>query len=292
MQTITADTEARQPWKIHIAEDLRDNDWITRPTTDGGAGFDSQWDGAFVHPVRRTLIAGDDRDRSMPALRDAITHRYGAHALHRVIYTESHDEVANGHARLPEEIWPGHADDWYARKRSTLGAVLVFTAPGIPMIFQGQELLEDRWFRDDDPIDWTREQTFAGIVALYRDLIHLRRDRAGVTAGLRGQHVNVHHVNDANKVIAFHRWRDGGAGDDVIVIVNCGDHAYDTYRVGMPRAGEWRLRFNSDWSGYSPDFGAQASFDTATDDAPRDGMPWSASVGLGRYSALILSQDR
>ena len=292
MQTVTADTDARQPWKIHIAEDLRDNEWITRPTGEGGAGFDTQWDAAFVHPVRRTLIAGDDADRSMTALRDAITHRYGADALARVIYTESHDEVANGHARLPEEIWPGHADDWYARKRSTLGAVLVFTAPGIPMIFQGQELLEDRWFRDDDPIDWTREQTFAGIHALYRDLIRLRRNADGVTAGLRGQHVNVHHVNDANKVIAFHRWRDGGPGDDVVVIVNCGDRAYDNYTLGMPRPGDWRMRFNSDWSGYSPDFGAQASYDTATADVPRDGMPWSASVGLGRYSALILSQDR
>lgn len=98
----------------------------------------------FVHPVRRELTASPDSDRNMAELRDAITHRYGADALDRVIYTESHDEVANGHRRLPEEISPANADDWYARKRSTLGAALVFTAPGIPMVFQGQELLEDR----------------------------------------------------------------------------------------------------------------------------------------------------
>ena len=30
MQQITADTDARQPWKLHIAEDLRNNAWITR----------------------------------------------------------------------------------------------------------------------------------------------------------------------------------------------------------------------------------------------------------------------
>ena len=31
------------------------------------------------------------------------------------------------------------ADSWHSKKRSTLGAVLVFTSPGIPMLFQGQE---------------------------------------------------------------------------------------------------------------------------------------------------------
>lgn len=291
MQQITGDTDERQPWKRHIAEDLRANESITRPGAKGGAGFDSQWDGKFVHPVRRVLTAFVDSDRNMAELRDAITHRYGADALHRVIYTESHDEVANGHRRLPEEIWPGNADDWYARKRSTLGAALVFTAPGIPMIFQGQELLEDRWFHEQDPIDWSRENTFAGILALYRDLIRLRRDREGTTGGLRGQNVNVHHVNDDDNVIAFHRWRDGGPGDDVVVIANVGNRAYDSYRVGMPRAGVWRLRFNSDWSGYSPDFGGQGSFDSPTEDHGRDGMPFSASVGLPPYTALILSQD-
>src|SRR3712207_9059449 len=49
-------------------------------------------------------------------------------------------------------------------------------SPGMPMIFQGQELLEDRWFHDQHPIDWTRERTYAGILALYRDLIRLRSE--------------------------------------------------------------------------------------------------------------------
>ena len=93
-----------------------------------------------------------------------------------MIYTESHDEVANGHARVPEEIWPGNAGSWFSRKRSTLGAALVFTAPGIPMIFQGQEFLEDKYFRDDVPLDWTKLTTYAGIHLLYRDLIRLRRN--------------------------------------------------------------------------------------------------------------------
>src|SRR5436190_9648899 len=138
----TMKSASTQPWKITIAEDLQNNEWITKGTGAGGAGFSSQWDAAFVHPIRDAVIAQSDSDRNLYAVRDALYHRYNGDAEQRVIYTESHDEVANGHARVPEEIWPGNAGSWFSRKRSTLGAALVFTAPGIPMIFQGQEFLE------------------------------------------------------------------------------------------------------------------------------------------------------
>ncbi|HEX2724968.1 MAG TPA: alpha-amylase family glycosyl hydrolase, partial [Beijerinckiaceae bacterium] len=176
MQWINSEINRRSPWKISIAEDLQDNPWLTADRADGGAGFDAQWAANFVHPVRRAVIAPWDDQRSMAAIRDAILGRYGASALSRVIYTESHDEVANGKARVPYEISSDDPGGWLARKRSTLGAVLVFTAPGIPMLFQGQELLEDEWFRDTDPLDWGKKDRFAGIFRMYQDLVRLRRN--------------------------------------------------------------------------------------------------------------------
>jgi len=291
-QEITTDTDRRQPWKLHIAEDLRSNPHLTRPVGDGGAGFDTQWDAGFVHPVRAALIAGADEQRSMETLRLAVSHHTYGDALRRVIYTESHDEVANGHSRVPEEIAPGHAANLWAQKRSTLGAVLVLTSPGIPMLFQGQEILEDQWFRDEDPIDWSKEHTHAGILLMYRDLIHLRRNVAGITRGLCSHNVNVHHVNDTDKVIAFHRWERGGPWDDVIVVVNLANRSYDGYRIGLPRPGAWQVRFNSDWRGYSPLFDDHPSYATNADPLPADGMGWSGALGLGRYAAVILSQDQ
>lgn len=291
LQLITADCAERTPYKLHIAEDLRGNAWLTRDVDSGGAGFDSQWDDRFVHPVRAAMIAADDAARDMHALRHAIEHRYGADAFARVIYSESHDEVANGRARLPEDIWPGNAGSWHARKRSTLAAALVLTSPGIPMLFQGQELLEDQWFRDDDPIDWTRADTYAGVLALYRDLIAVRRNRGGVTSGLRGQRVAVHHVNDDVKVLAFHRWDRGGPGDDVVVVVNCSAQPFARYHVGLPRSGRWHVRLNTDWDGYSEDFGAVDTYDATASEPGADGMAWSGDVALGPYSAVILSQD-
>lgn len=291
MQWINNEIRASQPWKITIAEDLQNNEWITKETGIGGAGFISQWDAGFVYPVRRAIIARNDADRDMASVRDALHHSYNGNALQRVIYTESHDEVANGKSRVPEEIWPGDAGSWFSRKRSTLGAAMVFTAPGIPMIFQGQEFLEDRYFQDIVPLDWSKLQTYNGIQLLYRDLIRLSRNWFNQTRGLRGQHINVYHVNNTDKVIAYHRWENGGPGDDVIVIANFANRSYSNYSHGMPRAGLWRVRFNSDWEGYSPDFGNHLGYDTEAEGIPMDNMQLQANVGIGPYSVLILSQD-
>jgi 1,4-alpha-glucan branching enzyme len=292
MRRINDEVDRRQPWKIQIAEDLRDNERVTRDTAEGGAGFDTQWDAGFVHPVRAALIAPDDGARDMASIRRAIEHRYGGDAFRRVVYTESHDEVANGKSRVPTEIWPGSPTSWASRKRSTLGAVLVMTAPGIPMIFQGQEFLEELWFHDEHPLDWDRAERFAGIVNLYRDLIRLRRNWYDTTRGLRGQHVNVFHVNDADKLIGFHRWDRGGPGDDVVVVANFANRGYGAYALGFPRPGAWRVRFNSDWSGYDPDFGNHFSYDAWAEPAARDGLPCGGTIGVGPYSAILLSQER
>jgi 1,4-alpha-glucan branching enzyme len=165
----------------------------------------------------------------------------------------------------------------------------VFTAPGIPMICQGQEILESRPF--GEPIDWDNFDRFRGIWLLYRDLARLRRNWFDTTRGLHGHSLNVFHVNNADKVVAFHRWENGGARDDVIVVLNFADRTFPSYTIGFPHSGFWRVRFNSDWSGYSPDFGNAPGYDTTADGPGLHGLPYRGNVGLGPYTALILSQD-
>ncbi len=288
MQRMNDLVDGRWPGKIQIAEDLQGNDWITRATSGGGAGFDAQWDAGFVHPVREAVIQREDRDRRMGAVRDAIA-REGA--FRRVVYTESHDEVANGKSRVPEEIWPGNAGSWFSRKRSMLGAGVVLTSPGIPMLFQGQELLEDGWFTDTDPVDWTKLATHRGVHDFYRDLVRLRRNAGGRTRGLTGPNANVFHVNDGDKVLAYHRWMDGGPRDDVVVVANFSSRTFDRYTIGFPRAGTWRLRLNGDWNGYGADFGNQSSLDAGAVRGDRDGLPYRADVSIGPYTILVFSQD-
>lgn len=291
LRWINDEINERSPWKISIAEDFHGGDWVTTPTGDGGLGFDSQWTGAYVHPVRAQLITPSDSDRSMWAIHDALNQRYNNNPLQRVVYTESHDEVANGRARVPSEIWWDEPDSWYARKRSTLGGVLTMTAPGIPMLFQGQEFLEEGYFQDTVPLDWTKTETFSGILALYRDLIRLRRNWYNNTRGLRGPHINVFHVNDGANVIAYHRWDQGGVGDDVVIVMNASNTTFPEYFVGMPHPGDWHVIFNSDSTSYSDDYEDFGPAVVTAGGAGMDGMGQRANVPLAPYTALILSQQ-
>jgi 1,4-alpha-glucan branching enzyme len=293
MQEINDALASNPIWnmKISIAEDMKDNEWLTKQTNDGGAGFDSQWDAAFVHTIRQSVITPRDEDRDMDSVANALRHRYNWDAFERVIYSESHDEVMNGKARVPEDIWPGNAGSWFSKKRSTLAAALVFSGTGIPMIFQGQEFLEDGWFQDSGTLDWAKAWKYAGILNLYRDLIHLRRNWFNNTRGLRGQSLNVSHVNSPDKFIVFHRWAEGGPGDDVIVAANFANRSYDSYNIGLPHGGVWKVRFNSDWNGYSADFGNYPSYDVTAQDGSRDGLAFNGSLSIGPYTAVILSQD-
>ena len=158
------------------------------------------------------------------------------------------------------------------------------------MIFQGQELLEDDSWQDEDPIDWSKRETYTGITLLYRDLIALRRNRDYTTAGLRGQHVQVHHVNNSDKVLAFHRWASGGPRDSVIVVVNLSNQSYGSYTIGMPRgvAGA----FASTATGRLRPTVRPPRQPRHRRPSRRPGwQPCAASIGLGPYSAVILSQD-
>jgi 1,4-alpha-glucan branching enzyme len=291
MQWINEEIQKKFPGKISIGESMRDNLWITKDVGAGGAGFNAQWDSQFVHPIRQTVITLDDSSRDLAAVSSAIEHRFDLDFYRRIIFTESHDEIANGKARVPEEIWPGKVDSWFSKKRSTLGSALVLTSPGIPMIFQGQELLEDRWFQDTVPIDWGRAKDKHGILAMYSALIALRRNMSKVTQGLCGQNVHVFHFDDAAKIIAFHRWNEPIPCDSVVVVANMTNQYRDDYCIGFPRAGLWKVRFNSDSYVYDASFANHAALNVETRDEPTDGLPCCGNICIGPYTVVIFSQD-
>lgn len=291
IQWINSEIRTHFPGRFTVAEDLHSLDCITALVEHGGLAYCSQWDGEFVHPIREAIITVNDEDRDMNKVAKSIMHRYNNDVFQRVIYTESHDEVANGKARVVQEI-AGQDDvnTWYAKKRSTLGVALMMTAPGIPMLFQGQAILEDKWFQDTDPIDWSRFSEFKGIVKLYRDLIHLRLNKQGFTRGLTGQHVEMLQVDNDRKLIAFHRWKDGGAGDNTVVVMNFSHKAINDYAVTFPEEGLWKIRFNSDWDGYDSDFDNHFSYDTEAT-GHREKEVLIANVSVGPYSTVVYSKE-
>lgn len=284
LQQINSLAKKIKPSAVTIAEDVGANDYITKPVPDNGAGFSAQWEVNFPHAMRSALDAVHDRDRNLIELKDFVEKRFNGDCFQRVIYSDSHDSAANGGARLAEEITPGNPTSVFSRKRALIAAGIVMTSPGVPMLFQGQEFMQGGSFNDWQALEWENVQKFSGIVQAHKDLIALRHNTGKHTAGLLGQSAATLHLNDDAKVLAYHRWDLGGPGDDVVVVINFSIRAYDDYKIRFPRPGGWKVRFNSDWQGYSPEFKNTAVHEVNVEAE-------EGSVQLGPYCVLIFSQD-
>lgn len=283
MQAMTKLAHEINPNSLIVAEDSSVEDAMTQPASRGGAGFDAQWGLAFPHTIRTLLKLEEDPYGNTVA--GELAHYYNGDAFQKVIFSDSHDTAANGSVRLNEAATPGNAGSVFARQYGLLANALMLTAPGIPMLLQGGEFMQEGNFNDWQMLEWERTTKFAGIVLAHQHLINLRVNRYGNTTGLTGQFVNVFHDDPANSVIAYHRWHEGGPKDDVLVIANASDQRFDAYELTFPLAGEWHVRFNSSWKGYSQDFNETKAHIITTDD---EGV---ATLPLADYNVIILSQE-
>jgi 1,4-alpha-glucan branching enzyme len=284
LQQLTNMTRKVKPSATMVAEDLGCNEYLTKPASETGAGFSAQWEVGMPFVLRGALDPIDDAYRHLGDLSHMLEHRYNGDAFRRVIYSDSHDSAANGGARLSEEISPHNPGSLYSQRRSLLGTSVILTAPGLPMLFQGQEFLEGGSFNDWQALEWERAEKFPGMVLAAKHLIALRRNLYGNSRGLSGQSFTILHLNEEDKVMAYHRWDQGGPGDDVIVVLNLANRVQKDYYIPFPRTGLWRVRFNGDWKGYSAEFK-----DTKFSEVAVQGE--SAPITIAPYSALILSQE-
>lgn len=258
---------------------------------DYSINFQSKWDTDFETHLQWQVTRAGDSERNMGWLGDKIVNG-ASHS--RVIFSECHDSCGdlNNKKRLPRDIDPDNPWSIWARKRQLLAATVVMTSPGIPMIFQGQEMNEDWTFSAETALRWGLTNTMSGMVKAYSDLIHLRRNRQGGTQGLKGTGVNAHHRDDINKVIAYIRWDAGGGSDDVVVVANFGVTTWNSgsYYIEFPSEGDWYCWFNGDSQEYGADYGgvgpARGSKVTAS------GSPARAAVNMGMYSSLVFSKTK
>jgi 1,4-alpha-glucan branching enzyme len=264
--------------KISIAEDVYNY-----------LGFDSAWDTSYPYYFTPVLTAATDASRDMNIIANSVPFnvRYGGAAgFGRVAFLESHDVVGdlNSGVRLVTAVDSTTPNSYKARKLSTLGAIVTLTAPGVPMIFQGQEMLENQAFDSSLLVDWTKTNTYSGIVQLYRDLITARRNLNGDTPALEGDQCNMYQVDNVNKLVAFQRWQSAAPNQSVVVIANFAKTTNVNYSLNFPTAGNWYVHLNSDSTNYGADYSNLGSVVvTAT------GSPARASITIGPYSALILS---
>jgi 1,4-alpha-glucan branching enzyme len=92
LQSLNQHVQSTQGWKIMIAEDLQGDGSITTPVSDGGYGFNAQWDNNFCGKLRWAASAPQDNQRNIGDLAGAIATMTGGNAFKSILYSENHDQ--------------------------------------------------------------------------------------------------------------------------------------------------------------------------------------------------------
>ena len=262
------------PGKISIAEDAVGDD-----------RFDGSWQYDFHHAgnngesgvVPQLLRPPGETD-----VADVASRMQSDLGLGRVVYTENHDETGrlNQKRRLITDADQDAPLGLVARRKSALAAVLTLTAPGVPLIFMGQELLEEAEFHDSNPLDWGRGDVAARSSKLFRDLIHLRRNLDGQSGALQDTRIRILEEDTAKQLLVYRRYLPGRPDEDLVVVVNFSPNPVEDMPLVFPRDADWQLLVNTDDPQYGEGF-------TGMSADPRGATGKTRPVSLAPYSAQI-----
>ncbi|HEY9848879.1 MAG TPA: alpha-amylase family glycosyl hydrolase [Leptolyngbyaceae cyanobacterium] len=222
----TKKTASMKPF-YNIAEYIPDTPSITN--IDGP--MDGCWHDSFYHCVV-PHICGDMFD--LERLKEVIDCKRRGYmgATNVVNYITNHD-----HNRVMVELGERNIFDEEAFKRIKLGAVILMTAIGVPLMWMGQEFGEYKpKSTDPSKIDWTLLQNDLnrGLFEYYKGLINLRKNNHA----LYTENIDFFHENPECKVFAYTRWNDEGSR--VVVVANFSDSYLAGYTVpNFPADGNW-----------------------------------------------------
>jgi 1,4-alpha-glucan branching enzyme len=314
-QDLTGTVRFTKPGAVQIAEYWGAERWKGVASPPFGMGFDVGYSDVLRDTLRQAIAqaaGGRDARVNLDPLRDALYLTYRSPGRWSVFQcVENHDLLDVTHTgrdrqpRIAALADPGNARSWYARSRAKVATGLLLTAPGVPMIFMGQEFLEDKYWTDwpqrPDLLIWWdglegsngvggKDKAMADQHRFTRDLMWLRRRQPA----LRADGLNVFHLHNDNRVLAFQRWIPG-AGRDVVVVASLNERTfYDrSYRIGFPSPGHWQEVFNSDVYDNFFNPNVQGNFGGVTADGPPwDGLPASAGITLPANSLIVFARDR
>ena len=241
---LTLNWAARQirPDAYLIGEDLPEE-----PEVMLASGMEGAWHAYLSYAFKAMLCETDkngyswnDFDKAIRTI-DPGASGYGSRPTMMVNYIESHDEE-----RLVREVMAAGFDIETARRKSALGATILFTIAGEPMLYQGQGWGEATPKNmDHNFLHWQELGTPGGkgLQKHYAMLARLRRENSI----LRSDNIHLDAVYADKKAVVYHRW-DGGGGE-VLVVAN---FLRDTQKlvVPFPGKGKWREFFSGQEAHY------------------------------------------
>ncbi len=114
---------------------------------------------------------------------------------------------------------------------------------------------------------------------------------AGLIEPRRADPINVFHVHNDNRILAFHRWLEG-IGRDVVVVASLNEATFYNYLLGFPGSGRWLEVFNSDvYDHWVNPWAAGNGGAVHADGSPMHNLPHSASLVVPANSVLVFSRD-
>ena len=303
-QAITGTLRYVKPEAIQVAEYWPVNPAIVRSANDGGAGFDATWQDELREAVRGAIAqsaGGWNASVDMGRIAGALESQRLPARWQSVQCVENHDIIKRGEGqRIPRLADASDSRSWYARSRSRVATGLLMTAPGIPMLFMGQEFLEDKQFSDDphsgNLLWWAglegvggegQDKAMSDHLRFTTDLIRLRWRQPAFCDG----NMRVHYVNNTDRVLAFYRWIEG-FGNDVVVVASLRESTFWEYRIGFPGGGQWSEVFNSDvYDNWVNPMVAGNHGAVSADAVPMHGMPASAAVVIPANAIVAFARN-
>ncbi len=235
-----------RPQAITLAEESTAFPAVSRPTFAGGLGFHFKWNMGWMHdtlqymardPIHRAYHQGE----MSFGLVYAFTENF--------VLPLSHDEVVHGKGSLLSKM-PGDAWQKFANLRAYYG--FMWGHPGKKLLFMGCEFAQGREWDHDNSLDWHQLElpAHAGVQRLVRDLNRLYRSHPALhSQDFSGAGFEWICHDDAQRcLISF--VRKGADGSLMLVVCNFAPVVHHGLRLGVPAAGRWEERLNTDSTWY------------------------------------------
>ena len=236
----------QRPQAVTLAEESTAFPGVSRPTYAGGLGFHYKWNMGWMHDTL-AYIARDPIHR--PYHHGELTFGMVYAFTENFVLPISHDEVVHGKGSLLAKM-PG--DEWqrFANLRAYLG--FMWGHPGKKLLFMGCEFAQRAEWNHDQSLDWhlLNEPAHRGVQNLVRDLNRLYTASPALFSqdfGPEGFEW-IDHEDAARSLLAF--VRKGSGGELMLVLCNFAPVVHHGLRVGVPVAGAWQERLNTDSAHY------------------------------------------